>query len=322
MADEKAAGKVAALKTSTIDVWRPPNPFSTLVKSICSVSMIDDKADPAYALELKTLRLALVSMPKFPYTIEELSSFPSPSGPPPDLDAESFTRKLVGFSGTASERMLEAFEEALQAALAYEPHVICFNELGLPSEDMRPMLRAKELAYAASREHKMLVIAGSAHDGRSLYNTGYLFRPGGPPEGHSFHKMVSAPAVGELISVPALRRVIAVKLFANVRIATMICLDIADYALIASVVKVADDIDILLVPCYTPKFEAMSRIAKLASNALPGVVALVNVEDPAATAKNRYVARFGESEAPSHVQQLASGAIVSKVEIDLKTFRE
>jgi hypothetical protein len=320
MPDETAADKVAALKT-TIRARKSPNPFSHMVKSICEVTLIDDPRDPGYGIDENPIRIALVSMPTFHFDIETRSSFPMQVALPAGFDAAWFERKLVAFRREISARMLDVFDQALRAAIAHAPHVVCFNELGLPSEDMVPMIEAKKLAFDASRTHNMLIIAGSAHDGRSLYNTGYLFRPGGPPEGHTFHKMISAPAVGELVSVPALRRVIAVK-FAKLSIATMICLDIADYALIASVVKVADDIDLLLVPCYTPKFEAMARIADVASKALPGVVALVNVEDPAATAKSRYIARFGVSEAPQTAEVLSSGAIVSILEIDVPAFSE
>src|SRR5947209_2284472 len=98
MADETAAQKVAALENLTLDERkRPPNPFSGLVKSICAVSLIDDVEDPFYKLKPDPLRIALVSMPVFPYTIETLSSFPSAAEPAPDLDSESFIRKLVGY---------------------------------------------------------------------------------------------------------------------------------------------------------------------------------------------------------------------------------
>ena len=60
----------------------------------------------------------------------------------------------------------------------------------------------------------------------------------------------------------------------------MICLDIADYATLASVIRVRDKVDMLLVPCYTEKFDKMLEVAKLASKALRGIVAMVNAHVP------------------------------------------
>ena len=318
MPDQSSEEKVDSLRAS-FKVTPRINPFSWMVEKICGVRMVAGD-DPFRKDRPSTVRIALVSMPRFPFEVNPFSSLSAGTTAPAGVDPEASARALVAFKGTAAGEMLHAFNEALDVAIKrFEAHVVCFSELGLPSEDMVPMLEAKQLAWQKSQDHKVLVVAGSAHDSRTLYNTGYLFRPGGPEEGNSFHKTISARAVGELISSPASRRVVALN-FAGFQIAMMICLDVADYASIASVVKVADGIDILLVPCYTPKFEDMVEIAKVASKALPGIVALVNADFPEATAKPCQIARFGELVAPLKQETLKSGAIISLLDIDCAQF--
>jgi len=299
------------------------NPFSWMVEDICGVTMVDLPDDPMRELRPAIVRIALVSMPSFPYQITPLSSLVSPHKPPAGVDPQTYARALVEIKRDDARAMLQAFSDALDVALSTKPHIICFNELGLPTAQMVPMKEAKDLAWQKSKEHEVMIIAGSAHDKRTLYNTGYIFRPGGPREGQTFHKMVSARSVGELVSAPASRRVVAVS-YAGLRIAVMICLDIADYASIASVVKVADGLDMLLVPCYTPKFDDMVSIAKVTSSALPGIVAMVNANLPSASAKPCQVARFGTLESPKKTPKTKTKpqAIISTLEITMKQFQK
>jgi len=305
-------------------VRREANPFSNLVEKICGVTFVN-KIDDPYRKRPKNkenIRIALVSMPYVSFDTVPHSSLSEGFARPDGVDDVAFLRQLVSFKADTADRMFNAFSEALETALHSNPpaDVICFNELGLPATDMVPMLRAKELAWDKSQKHKALIIAGSAHDSRTLYNTGYVFRPGGPEAGQGFHKSVSARSVGELISAPAHKSVAAVY-FAGLRIATMICIDVADYASIASVVKVADGVDVLLVPCYTTKFEKMGAIADLTSKALPGVVALVNADLPG-DAKVCRIARFGKSDEPNNELKTPAGAVISMLDINLSQFDE
>jgi hypothetical protein len=117
--------------------------------------------------------------------------------------------------------------------------------------------------------------------------------------------------MGEYISSPAKRRVLRIEAF-GLAIATMICLDVADYVTLASVVRVRDKINMLLVPCYTKKWDKMLDVAKLASKALRGVVAMVNAHVPNAIC---HIARFGEDEEPVRKKEFRSGTVVSMFEI-------
>lgn len=295
------------------------NPFSHMIEAICGVTMLDP-ASPIPSRNAR-MRIALVSMPAPELLPVEVLSSVRIDPPPEDVDVKACKRALVTFDRSTAARMLETFEEALRHAMGFSPDVICFNELGMPSSDMVPMPEAIELAWKASQDSGSLIIAGSAHDQRTLYNTGYLFRPGGPRTAETFHKTLSARSVGELISAPASRRVLALP-FAGMRIAIMICLDIADYASIASVVKVGDGVDLLLVPCFTPKFDDMVSIARVTSRALPGVVALVNAVLPDTSAKECQVAAFGRLQAATATSVTTSGAVVSIVEIDRADFQQ
>ncbi|HSY51693.1 MAG TPA: hypothetical protein VLC46_23015 [Thermoanaerobaculia bacterium] len=321
MPDRWIEEEVDSLRASLDDTPKI-NPFSWMVETICGVTMVDGADGSSRKNRPPRLRVALVSMPKFPFELCKLSSLTVGTASPAGIDPRACARTLVSFKGAAPGQMLRAFNEALDAAIeTFRANVICVSELGLPSEDMVPMPEAKQLAWQKSQDHKVLIVAGSAHDSRTLYNTGYLFRPGGPKDGHGFHKTVSARSVEELISSPASRRVVALN-FAGFQIAVMICLDIADYASIASVVKVADGVDILLVPCYTPKFEEMVSIAKVTSKALPGIVALVNADLPECTAKPCQIAHFGKLAAASKTKKLKSGAIISLLDIDCAEFEK
>jgi len=313
----------------------PVNPFSEMVETICGVTFVNETTDIHRKRRSDKVKIAFVSMP--PVALDDVvehsslhpgcrgATCPAENGAgttaPEGVDPRALKRVLASFKPATAERMFNEFREALEAAVErFHPDVICFNELGLPAEDF-PLSRAIDLAWDMSDKHNMLVIAGSAHDSRTLYNTGYVFRPGGPRPGQGFHKSISARAVGELISAPASRRVAAVY-FAGLRIAMMICIDVADYASIASVVKVGDGVDVLLVPCYTPKIEDMNSIAKVTSNALPGIVALVNANDPDGVAKPCLVASFGSSKALTPALKLPSGVSISILDIDLAEFQQ
>jgi hypothetical protein len=294
------------------------NPFSRLARNLCTVRLrtVEGLSRP----KGPSLRLALVSMPEVPFQEKKVWSLKSARGPA-GVDPEAWRRVLVSFSDDGPTAMLAAFREALATALEeLASDIVCVSELGFPSRSLVPLREAKQLAHRLSARHQALIVAGSTHDVRTLSNTGYLFFPGCPPEGVTFHKAVSALSVGERISAPAPRQVPVVEIF-GLRVAAMICLDIADYASLTSVVRVADRVDMILVPCYTKKFEKMVDIARVASRALPGLVALVNADLADSAAGRCHVARFGTLDRQLGGRQLPAGAVVSLLEIDHEEFQ-
>jgi hypothetical protein len=242
------------------------NPFSSLVENLCEVQRVKVEELPRPS---SLLRICLVSMPVFKpgddFTINKYPlSGPLPSGVPPQ-DCE---RRLVSLKKHVRARFLRAYKEALTYAVKnYGANIVCVSELGLPFHAMKPLAEAQNFANQLSAECKVLIIGGTSHDSRTLYNTGYLYHPGG--EGWAFHKSISATGMGEYIASPSLRRVLTIKTL-GLRIAVMICLDVADYATLASVIRVKDKVDMVLVPCYTAKFDKMLEVAKTASKALRG----------------------------------------------------
>jgi|ERR1051325_3437119 predicted amidohydrolase len=299
------------------------NPFAILFERICRVTPVRGVPKELEETALPNVRIALVSMPSKRKAEMELVPFSSVNedSEPPPLDRDACKRTLVKFDKSFADKMLESFSEALHAALVdNHANIVCFNELGFPSLDMKPMTEAVQLAHKMSKEHNALIIAGSAHDARTLYNTAFLFHPGSDEHGHVFHKSISAISVEEFVSVPPERRVPLINIF-GLRIASMICIDVADYASIASVVRCADHISVLLVPCYTPRFEDMARIAKVTSEAMPGLVALVNARLPDAPAGLHQIWRIGEKEewAPA---KLPSGGYVTYVDVDTNKLNE
>jgi hypothetical protein len=294
----------------------PRNPFSNLAGSLYRVGMHTAVTTDR---RRESLRIALVSMPTCEYEIEPFSTLRSrqlPAG----VDAETCARRLVRVKNSVSAAMLAAFKEAIRTAVeTLKADIVCVSELGLPTRNLMISSEAVKYAYEASQKHEAVIVAGSGHDSRTLSNTGHLFYPGSPKTGQTFHKTISAVSTGEMVSAPAVRRILGVGFF-GLGIAMMICLDIADYAALASVVKVGDAIDMVLVPCYTDKFEKMVDIATVASKALPGVVALVNANLVGSVAAPCHIAKFGALEKPSDVVALQSNALISVFELPQDEF--
>lgn len=298
------------------------NPFTKLVEKICVVSRVPNVPEQVQK-KRDRIRFAFISMPAFKFEWRMRSSIPDP----PAADTDSCRRHLVEF--TEPDEMLRVFRDTLSIALKdLKADVVCISELGMPSANMEPLLEARELAQTLSREHSALIIAGSVHESKTYHNTGYLFHPGSSKDGTHFYKSISAVSVGrrygvehgELISAPPMRRVPMVEMF-GLKIASMICLDIADYASLAAVVKCADLVDILLVPCSTLKFDDMSEIAKTASKALPGIVAMVNANIPEATAAPISVWDFGKRRDLPIDEKQVPGAGVSFLDVEYADFQ-
>jgi len=325
MADEQIANEAAEKVNEGLEkiAYREKeirNPFSVLVEKLCSPFAISDVAEQSIRRR-GTLRIALVSMSLFDYQWRAFSTMRDVDGVAglSQTDQDACKRQLVEVGDNDCERMLAAFKEALTFALQEKKaDIVCVSELGLPSRGMLPLQEANDFAYEMSQKYGALIIAGTIHDSRTLYNTAFLFYPGGPKTGRTFHKGVSAVSVGEKICTPSFREVPVVEIF-GLKIATMICLDVADFASMASIVQYADRVDIILVPCLTFSFEKMKHIAKVTSRALRGLVILVNVNQPETVIA--YIARFGNLTSPSSIL-LEGGAVVSMLDEDIKEFEK
>lgn len=289
------------------------NPFASLVENLCEVQGVDVKPLP----RPQQLRIALVSMPSLQlgancdFNEYEIRDVPS------RVDPEDCKRSLVKLRADYEQAFLDAHEEAVTYAVdKFRAHIVCVSELGLPHRNIRPIAAAQKFAKDLSADRNVMIIAGTSHDHRTLYNTGYVYHPGGA--GWAFHKTVSASSMGELISSPPVRRILTVKTL-GLRIAVMICLDVADYATLASVIRVKQNVDMVLVPCYTFKWDKMLEVAKTASKALRGIVAMVNAHIPNGEC---HIARFGADEEPAKQKKFDSGAVVSLFRVNPKTFEE
>jgi len=285
------------------------NPFFKLAEKLCKphvLTEIQGRPRPDDGI----VRIALVSMPAVPFATTDVRRAKSVRA---GMDPNDVRRTLTNFSPTSVVKMRKAYKEALKAALEeHGAHIVCFNELGLPSKNMKP----DDVENLVSRRHDALVIAGTAHDKVTMFNTGYLLHP--PKHTHAFHKYASAVTMHERIMTPAQRRVLIVSTF-GLKIAVMICLDVVDYTTFASVMRASDYVNVVLVPCYTERFEQMQDIATVASKALPGVVALVNSRQRAGS---RYVAQCGEVLDPSAPQLLPGGAEIAVLSLNLNELEE
>ena len=289
-----------------------PNPFANLVENLCEVQRI--AVDPLDRPE-GGVRICLVSMPALSESDFSFVEYNHAKAVPRLVHPEDCRRRVASLRPEIEKKYLRTYKEALtHATKVMGAHVVCVSELGLPNHRIVPMAEAHHFARTLSGARRALIVAGTSHDKRTLYNTGYLYHPGG--EGWAFHKTLSATGMGELISAPAKRRVLTVKTF-GLRIAVLICLDIADYATLASVIRVKDKVDVVLVPCYTFKFDKMLDVAKMASKALGGVVAMVNAHVPNAVC---HIARFGLDEEAAETRTLRSGAVLSLFKIEHAAF--
>lgn len=313
-------------------VSRLRNPFVLLHHRIARSSTVD----LGYSLSKKkgTVKLALVSMPDL--GLDAVDRDPSRqadivehwSARKKDLaavDRDACRRVLVAMSPAFSETYAATYMEAVRcAAIDHRADIICFNELGFPTLGQQP--RADALAFTEQhvqprddRDRGRLIVCGSFHDRRTLYNTGGLFFPGCTSQhGIPFHKQVSAVSVNERISLPPERVTPCVGVF-GLRVAVLICLDLADFASVAAVVKAADWIDLVLVPCYTKWTDQLEKIAEAMSRAMPGMVAMVNYQR---TGHEVVVSKFGEALSARRPRpQPSGGAVIHTLMIRVDEFR-
>src|SRR4051794_9030742 len=147
MASDTTKERVASLKKQFAGK-KKVNPFSWMVEELCGVTFVDKPGeDPLQKSRPEALRIALVSLPEFAWEARDFSSLREDADHPAGVDRGAFMRVLAALRNEAAAQMFDIFKEALETAYdCFEPHVICFNELGLPSDNMVPMTRAKTLA--------------------------------------------------------------------------------------------------------------------------------------------------------------------------------
>lgn len=257
---------------------RYKNPFVELADRIARPTYF-----PVTSLQAtkETVRIALVSLPQLPLDnasdvqITDHSILTESVGD--GIDHKACLRRLVRFSSEFTAKLEGWYREALSFAVEEKgADIVCVNELGFPTSNrQQPLKRVINWTRRLAQVNNCFIVAGSCHDRRTLFNSGHIFFPGCPSHGEIFHKQVSAISVEERISLPPERRAICTKVF-GLDVATLICLDLADFSSVSAVVRAADKIDLLLVPCYSEWIEALERIARQASGAMSGIVALAN----------------------------------------------
>lgn len=268
------------------------NPFSKASTKVSSAWNVRIPSLETLPRPKRKVRLAFVSLPAFENIQKKTYSTMSDEHPLTDVDHTACKRRLVNCSDEIAKVLARQYRCAVSLALKkYKANIVCVNELGFPATEEGPLRSEIEETKQLAEQCQALIIAGSAHDSRTFYNTGHLYYPGCATSGvHYYHKQVSANREDEFVSIPSERRTIVTQVF-NLKVAVIICLDIADYSTVAGVVKLGDAIDLLLVPAYTKWIEPLEKVAAAASAAMPGMVALVNYYKPGKTPS--YLYRFG-----------------------------
>lgn len=236
------------------------------------------------------ISLAMVSLPPLDFRVSYTSTADKEDQGAVDLEARA--RALVTFKAKSAKDHLKWYEKGLRHAVEeLGADIVCVNELGFPVAKQRPRARAVKLTRDLATENNCLIAAGSLHDRRTFYNTGHYFYPGCDPDGTPYHKQVSAVSRAELVSVPPIRKTLCTQVF-GLQVAVLVHLDLADFSSMAAVVRREDRVDLLLVPCYSEQMEDFKNIALMASNAMSGMIALVNYQAPGSSPC--FVAQFGK----------------------------
>lgn len=278
-----------------------------------------------------TLRIQLVSMLEFKKDDRSELPFVTFRRRARNLDLPSLERGLCVQAPRRAKTYEQDFLKAMRMVLSADPDsnrpkpdIVCVNELAFPASAKGPSLAVGSELGQLAEAGGQFVVAGTAHDTRSLYNTAYAFYPGCPPYGWKYHKQVSAthPEVKERVSVPGVRRTAAFAAF-GIRLSILTCLDICDYSSVLPVVQNRDGIDLLLVPSYSERIDRLVTMAKVVSKGMGGLVALVNHAVPGNRGR---LFRFGEgvTESGSGIIS-ANGQVLGDVtwfNLDLAKFRQ
>lgn len=265
---------LSVIKQNLVQPGPRRNPFA----QTCHLVALPFAGPPATSLAArKRVRLALVSMPPIRGTPIQ---YDTTSTRAPDVDKQAQGRVLLEQDrkqrGTFTDAYLQALNYCCEKLKA---DIVVFNELALPTVDGRPARPVMNALWSTADRRGCLIVSGTHHDARTLMNTGYIFYPSSGKWGVPFHKCVSATSVSvdERISIPPARRIFCIKAF-GLSISVLVCLDLADYGVVAAAVRSCDDTDVILVCCYTEWFDALEKVAAVASDAIAGLVLMVNCQ--------------------------------------------
>lgn len=306
----KAKSRGKTKPGTTPQLAKPHNPFPNLSRHVASPFMGPDAA----ALARKhTVTIAMVSMPEIEGTIEEMKCVSSNDS---RIDPTAVLRKLFRQSHNQGKTYSEAYIEALcHCTEELKADIIIFNELAIPTHQGKPQGGVMKAIRRCLRKHPCLIVAGSHHDKRTFMNTGYVFSPAkGCERGIPFHKNVSAPAAHEMITTPPYRRILFTRAF-GLGIAVLVCLDLADYAVVSAAVRVAQLTDMILVCCYTEDVDQLKRVATVASKAIAGYVVMVNYQRREDAVHVRII-KNGKTEKAPPMTMLQHGAGISTISFD------
>lgn len=266
---------------------RPPvvhNPFVKVPVAPIFYSEISKSRIPRQERDTH-LRLSLLSFPWRPTAYDTLSvrlhtrrtqkSIRNQGkGQQPKWLQEAMRRSILTHRTpkAAEDEFIAALEEAV---VKCNPTVICCSELAYPTRSGIPSARIKPKLRDLARKQDCLIIAGSAHDLRTSYNTSFVFYPGCPAEGDVYHKQVSATNARERVSTPSPRET-RVFGWRGLDIGVLTCFDIVDMNAVAAVAKFDKHPGLLLIPSFSEMDDVLWQCTKEASVALNGMSVLVN----------------------------------------------
>ena len=337
----KPITRVVAKQLGIREASRPDNPFSEAAMRISKVMRI--RSDRQISSPKPSVRFAFVSLSGLSAkdgkadfiglcgdcedgigTIACRAEFLNPDTTSDEhscrigLDVDACRRILYRRSEKGTQRAWRDYKAALRAALdKYAADIVVVNELGIPMTSPAAETEFFTWTKRLAERRKALIIAGSFHDGRTKYNTGYIFSPESPPTGYAFHKQVSATGVKELVSVPPRRKSLFLKAF-DLKIAVIICLDLLDYSTISPLVSFGERIDFILVPAHSDKTETLERVASAVSSALPGGVGIANRGNQRIFAS---LHRFGKLCLDGDVRSIGRVGHITLFDVDREEFK-
>jgi hypothetical protein len=321
------------VKTGIIQpLMKTKNPFTSACQHISLPAKIKYDSKISNSSERSTIRIALISLTRPNGNMHEDTILSEPLGttnrPLPikhrlGLHAEACRRNIFVSEHRQAYGYWKLYENAIKNALDNESRLICINELGVPANIRGPLPAFFKGVKKLTEQYSAVIIAGSFHDTRTRYNTGYIFYPGCPAEGEPFHKQVSATQeLDEHINIPPKRESIVVKAF-KLYISVITCLDLMDYSIISSLVQFGDRVDFLFVPVCSPKIETFEDIARMVSSTLPGGVGLINTFNTGKQSHSRLYL-FGQTnpKQPDKSESLGSNGIIDFYDIPVQWFND
>jgi len=183
----------------------------------------------------------------------------------------------------------------------------------MPVQNREPSAAAIGATRQLAQDIGALIIAGTAHEERSLGNAAHVFYPDCKPSGVKCYKQTSAFLAGERISISPERLSTFIRAH-QLRIGLLICSDLADYSAVSRIVQ--QDIEMLLVPCYSKDVGKLPHLAREISAAMRGCVALVNYYHPDQLPAKYSVFFSGQEEPRQSTHDiLLAGRIVGEVNL-------